>query len=162
MVGCGCTIGSATPGPCYFRTPKDFSPVSTTELGYMAKLKPEFDRRNVKIIGLSIDPVDLHSKWADDIQETQGFAPNYPLIADSDQSISRAWGMLATSANGNRTASDNKTVRNLFIIGPDKKIKLILVYPMTTGRNFYEVLRVIDSLQFTEVRGTPANWKQGR
>jgi len=149
-----------------FSHPKNFTPVCTTELGYMAKLKPEFDRRNVKIIGLSVDPLDLHSTWAKDIKETQGFAPNYPLIADPDLSISKAWGMLPASANGDaskRTAADNQTVRNVFVVGPDKKIKLILVYPMTTGRNFDEVLRVIDSLQLTARHkvATPVNWKQG-
>jgi alkyl hydroperoxide reductase subunit AhpC len=150
-----------------FSHPKDFTPVCTTELGYMAKLKPEFDRRNVKIIGLSVDPVDHHSKWADDIKDTQGFAPNYPMIGDSDLSISKAWGMLPAGANGDalkRTASDNQTVRNVFVVGPDKKIKLILVYPMTTGRNFDEVLRVIDSLQLTAKYkvATPVNWKHGQ
>ena len=147
-----------------FSHPKDFTPVCTTELGYMAKLKPEFDRRNVKIIGLSVDPVDHHSKWADDIKDTQGFAPNYPMIGDSDLSISKAWGMLPAGANGDalkRTASDNQTVRNVFVVGPDKKIKLILV---TTGRNFDEVLRVIDSLQLTAKYkvATPVNWKHGQ
>jgi alkyl hydroperoxide reductase subunit AhpC len=137
-----------------------------TELGYMAKLKPEFDRRDVKIIGLSVDPVDRHSTWANDIKETQGLAPNYPMIGDPDLSISKTWGMLPASANGDaskRTAADNQTVRNVFVIGPDKKIKLILVYPMTTGRNFDEVLRVIDSLQLTAEHkvATPVNWKQG-
>jgi alkyl hydroperoxide reductase subunit AhpC len=132
----------------------------------MAKLKPEFDRRNVKIIGLSVDPVDQHAKWADDIEDTQGFAPNYPMIGDPDLRISKAWGMLPAAANGDaakRTASDNQTVRNVFVIGPDKKIKLILVYPMTTGRNFDEVLRVIDSLQLTAKFkvATPVNWQQG-
>ena len=150
-----------------FSHPKDFTPVCTTELGYMAKLKPEFDRRDVKIIGLSVDPVDHHSKWADDIKDTQGFAPNYPMIGDSDLSISKAWGMLPAGANGDalkRTASDNQTVRNVFVVGPDKKIKLILVYPMTTGRNFDEVLRVIDSLQLTAKYkvATPVNWKHGQ
>src|SRR5262250_3390814 len=149
-----------------FSHPKNFTPVCTTELGYMAKLKPEFDRRNVKIIGLSVDPLDRHSAWAKDIEETQGFAPNYPMIADQDLSISKAWGMLSASANGDaskRTAADNQTVRNVFVVGPDKKIKLILVYPMTTGRNFDEVLRVIDSLQLTAKHkvATPVNWKQG-
>jgi len=149
-----------------FSHPKNFTPVCTTELGYMAKLKPEFDRRNVKIIGLSVDPLDLHSTWAKDIEETQGFAPNYPLIADPDLSISKAWGMLPASTNGDaskRTAADNQTVRNVFVVGPDKKIKLVLVYPMTTGRNFDEVLRVIDSLQLTAKHkvATPVNWKQG-
>ena len=150
-----------------FSHPKNFTPVCTTELGYMAKLKPEFDRRNVKIIGLSVDPVDRHAKWAEDIEDTQGFAPNYPMIGDPDLAISKAWGMLPAGANGNasnRTASDNQTVRNVFVVGPDKKIKLILVYPMTTGRNFDEVLRVIDSLQLTAKYkvATPVNWKHGQ
>ena len=149
-----------------FSHPKDFTPVCTTELGYMARIKPEFDKRGVKIIGLSVDPVENHSKWANDIKETQGFAPNYPMIGDTDLSISKAWGMLTAAANGDaakRTAMDNQTVRNVFVIGPDKKIKLILVYPMTTGRNFDEVLRIIDSLQLTAKHkvATPANWKQG-
>jgi alkyl hydroperoxide reductase subunit AhpC len=149
-----------------FSHPKDFTPVCTTELGYMAKLKPEFDRRNVKIIGLSVDPIDQHSRWANDIEETQGYAPNYPMIGDPDLNISKAWGMLpaATPSDASkRTASDNQTVRNVFIIAPDKKIKLIFVYPMTTGRNFDEVLRVIDSLQLTTKHkvATPVNWKQG-
>ena len=149
-----------------FSHPKDFTPVCTTELGYMARIKPEFDRRNVKIIGLSVDPVDNHARWANDIRETQGHAPNYPMIGDTDLSISKAWGMLPASANGDaskRTPADNQTVRNVFVIGPDKKIKLILVYPMTTGRNFDEVLRVIDSLQLTANHkvATPVNWKKG-
>jgi len=149
-----------------FSHPKDFTPVCTTELGYMAKLKPEFDKRNTKIIGLSVDPVDSHSKWGNDIKETQGFAPNYPLIGDTDLRISKLYGMLPASASGDaskRTPMDNLTVRNVFVIGPDKKIKLVLVYPMTTGRNFDEVLRVIDSLQLTAKHrvATPANWKQG-
>jgi alkyl hydroperoxide reductase subunit AhpC len=149
-----------------FSHPKDFTPVCTTELGYMARIKPEFDKRNVKIIGLSADPVDRHSKWADDIKETQGFAPNYPMIGDPDLKVAKAYGMLPAAASGDpskRTAADNQTVRNVFVIGPDKKIKLILVYPMTTGRNFDEVLRVIDSLQLTaKFRvATPAQWKQG-
>jgi len=149
-----------------FSHPKDFTPVCTTELGYMAKLKPEFDRRNVKILGLSVDPVDLHSKWANDIQETQGHAPNYPMIGDPDLKVAKAWGMLPADLPGTsqgRTPADNKTVRNVFVIGPDKKIKLVLVYPMTTGRNFDEVLRVIDSLQLTAKHkvATPVNWKQG-
>jgi alkyl hydroperoxide reductase subunit AhpC len=149
-----------------FSHPKDFTPVCTTELGYMARIKPEFDKRGVKIIGLSVDPVENHAKWADDIKETQGFAPNYPMIGDTDLSISKAWGMLAASTTGDatkRTAMDNQTVRNVFVIGPDKKIKLLLVYPMTTGRNFDEVLRVIDSLQLTAKHkvATPANWKNG-
>ena len=149
-----------------FSHPKDFTPVCTTELGYMAKLKPEFDKRNVKIIGLSVDPVDKHSKWSADIKETQGHAPNYPMIGDPDLSIAKAWGMLPASVTGDastRTPADNATVRNVFVIGPDKKIKLVLVYPMTTGRNFDEVLRVIDSLQLTAKHkvATPVNWKQG-
>src|SRR5208283_5049020 len=149
-----------------FSHPKDFTPVCTTELGYMAKLKPEFDRRNTKIIGLSVDPVGNHAKWASDIAETQGTAPNYPMIGDTDLNISKLYGMLPASASGDsstRTPSDNKTVRNVFVIGPDKKIKLIIVYPMTTGRNFDEVLRVIDSLQLTAKHkvATPVNWKQG-
>jgi len=149
-----------------FSHPKDFTPVCTTELGYMAKIKPEFDRRNVKIIGLSVDPVDSHAKWAMDIKETQGFAPNYPVIGDATLAISKLWGMLPASADGDaskRTPADNQTVRNVFVIGPDKKIKLILVYPMTTGRNFDEVLRVIDSLQLTAKHkvATPVNWKHG-
>jgi len=149
-----------------FSHPKDFTPVCTTELGYMAKLKPEFDKRNVKILGLSVDPVDKHSKWSEDIKETQGYEPNYPMIGDADLSIAKAWGMLPASASGDsstRTPADNQTVRNVFVIGPDKKIKLVLVYPMTTGRNFDEVLRVIDSLQLTAEHkvSTPVNWKQG-
>jgi thioredoxin-dependent peroxiredoxin len=149
-----------------FSHPKDFTPVCTTELGYMARIKPEFDRRNVKIIGLSVDPVGNHARWAEDIRETQGHAPNYPMIGDSDLSISKAYGMLPASTAGTsegRTPAENQTVRNVFIIGPDKKIKLILVYPMTTGRNFDEVLRVIDSLQMTAKHrvATPVNWKQG-
>jgi thioredoxin-dependent peroxiredoxin len=149
-----------------FSHPKDFTPVCTTELGYMAKIKPEFDKRGVKIIGLSVDPVDNHSKWAADIKETQGTAPNYPMIGDPTLAISKLYGMLpagaGTSANG-RTAVDNQTVRNVFVVGPDKKIKLVLVYPMTTGRNFDEVLRVIDSLQLTAKHrvATPVNWKHG-
>jgi alkyl hydroperoxide reductase subunit AhpC len=149
-----------------FSHPKDFTPICTTELGYMARIKPEFDKRGVKIIGLSVDAVDNHSKWAEDIKETQGFAPNYPMIGDTDLSISKAWGMLPASLSGDaskRTAADNQTVRNVFVIGPDKKIKLVLVYPMTTGRNFDEVLRVIDSLQLTAKHkvATPVNWKPG-
>jgi len=149
-----------------FSHPKDFTPICTTELGYMAKIKPDFDKRGVKIIGLSVDPVENHSKWSKDIEETQGFAPNYPMIGDTDLSIAKAWGMLPAAASGDvnkRTAADNQTVRNVFVIGPDKKIKLILVYPMTTGRNFDELLRVIDSLQLTVKHqvATPANWKQG-
>ena len=149
-----------------FSHPKDFTPVCTTELGYMARLKPEFDKRNAKIIGLSVDPVENHKRWAGDIQETQGFAPNYPMIGDTDLSISKAWGMLPAATPGSsegRTAADNQTVRNVFIVGPDKKIKLIIVYPMTTGRNFDEVLRVLDSLQLTAAHkvATPVNWKSG-
>jgi alkyl hydroperoxide reductase subunit AhpC len=146
--------------------PKDFTPVCTTELGYMAKLKSEFEKRSVKVIGLSVDPVEDHMKWAADIKETQGFAPNYPMIGDTDLRIAKLWGMLPASANGDaskRSAADNQTVRNVFVIGPDKKIKLILVYPMTTGRNFDEVLRVIDSLQLTAEHkvATPVNWRDG-
>jgi len=149
-----------------FSHPKDFTPVCTTELGYMAKLKPEFDKRNAKLIGLSVDPVDRHAKWADDIRETQGHAPNYPMIGDTDLKVSKLYGMLPAETPGSsdgRTAADNQTVRNLFVIGPDKKIKLVIVYPMTTGRNFDEVLRVIDSLQLTAKHkvSTPVNWKQG-
>jgi alkyl hydroperoxide reductase subunit AhpC len=149
-----------------FSHPKDFTPVCTTELGYMAKIKPEFDKRGVKIIGLSVDPVAQHSGWANDIKETQGFAPNYPMIGDVDFNVSKLYGMLPASTSGdplNRTPADNQTVRNVFVIGPDKKIKLILVYPMTTGRNFDEVIRVIDSLQLTAKHkvATPVNWKQG-
>jgi thioredoxin-dependent peroxiredoxin len=149
-----------------FSHPKDFTPVCTTELGYMAKIKPEFNKRNVKIIGLSVDRVDDHTKWANDIKETQGLAPNYPMIGDTDLSISKLYGMLPASAAGDpskRTPADNQTVRNVFVIGPDKKIKLIIVYPMTTGRNFDEVLRVIDSLQLTAKHkvATPVNWRQG-
>jgi thioredoxin-dependent peroxiredoxin len=150
----------------FFSHPKDFTPVCTTELGYMAKLKPEFDKRNTKIIGLSVDPVDKHTKWADDIKDTQGYAPNYPMIGDTDLSISKLYGMLPAATPGSsegRTAADNQTVRNVFVIGPDKKVKLIIVYPMTTGRNFDEVLRVIDSLQLTAAHkvSTPVNWKRG-
>jgi alkyl hydroperoxide reductase subunit AhpC len=146
--------------------PKDFTPVCTTELGYMARIKGEFDKRGVKIIGLSVDPVESHNKWAEDIRETQGAAPNYPMIGDPDLAIAKLWGMLPAAANGGsgaRTAADNQTVRNVFVIGPDKKIKLIMVYPMTTGRNFDEVLRVIDSLQLTAKHkvATPVNWKHG-
>ena len=149
-----------------FSHPKDFTPVCTTELGYMARIKPEFDKRNTKIIGLSVDPVANHSKWAADIKETQGFAPNYPVIGDTDLRISKLYGMLAASVSGDastRTPADNQTVRNVFVIGPDKKIKLLIVYPMTTGRNFDEVLRVIDSLQLTAKHkvATPVNWKPG-
>jgi alkyl hydroperoxide reductase subunit AhpC len=149
-----------------FSHPKNFTPVCTTELGYMAKIKPEFDKRNVKIIGLSVDPVEDHEKWAQDIAETQGEAPNYPIIGDRDFSISKAYDMLPDDVAGDphdRTPADNQTVRNVFVIGPDKKVKLILVYPMTTGRNFDEVLRVIDSLQLTADHkvATPVNWRQG-
>ncbi|MHB8531177.1 MAG: peroxiredoxin [Solirubrobacteraceae bacterium] len=149
-----------------FSHPKDFTPVCTTELGYMASIKPEFDRRGVKIAGLSVDPVDRHGEWAKDIEETQGTAPNYPIIADSDYNVSKLYGMLPSQVEGDplsRTPADNQTVRNVFVIGPDKKIKLILVYPMTTGRNFDEVLRVIDSLQLTASHkvATPAQWKPG-
>ena len=149
-----------------FSHPKDFTPVCTTELGYMAKIKPEFDRRGVKIIGLSVDPSDDHTKWSDDIEETQGSRPNYPIIGDADFSISKLYGMLGADVSGDpgdRTAADNQAVRNVFVIGPDKKVKLVLVYPMTTGRNFDEVLRVIDSLQLTAKHrvSTPVNWKQG-
>ena len=138
----------------------------TTELGYMARIKPEFERRNVKIIGLSVDPVDSHKRWSKDIEETQGHAPNYPMIGDPDLKVAKLYGMLPAEAGDRsegRTAADNQTVRNVFVIGPDKKIKLILVYPMTTGRNFDEVLRVIDSLQLTAKHkvATPVNWKQG-
>jgi alkyl hydroperoxide reductase subunit AhpC len=149
-----------------FSHPKDFTPVCTTELGYMAKLKPEFDKRNTKIIGLSVDPVDDHARWANDIKETQGHAPNYPMIGDSDLNVAKLYDMLPASLEASskgRTAADNMTVRNVFVVGPDKKIKLILVYPMTTGRNFDEVLRVLDSLQLTAKHkvATPVNWKQG-
>jgi alkyl hydroperoxide reductase subunit AhpC len=149
-----------------FSHPKDFTPVCTTELGYMASIKPEFDRRGVKIIGLSVDPTDRHAEWAKDIEETQGTAPNYPIIGDSDFAVAKAYGMLAADTSGDplsRTPADNQTVRNVFVIGPDKKIKLILIYPMTTGRNFDEVLRVIDSLQLTAKHkvATPAQWQQG-
>jgi alkyl hydroperoxide reductase subunit AhpC len=149
-----------------FSHPKDFTPVCTTELGYMAKIKPEFDRRNVKIIGLSVDPTGDHERWASDIEETQGHRPNYPIIADDRFEVSKVYGMLPADTSGDpsaRTPADNQTVRNVFVIGPDKKIKLILVYPMTTGRNFDEVLRVIDSLQLTAKHkvSTPVNWKQG-
>jgi alkyl hydroperoxide reductase subunit AhpC len=149
-----------------FSHPRDFTPVCTTELGYMAKIKPEFDRRGVKILGLSVDPMENHEKWAQDIEETQGTAPNFPIIGDSDFMVSKLYGMLGSEVEGDwstRTPADNQTVRNVFVIGPDKKIKLILVYPMTTGRNFDEVLRVIDSLQLTANHkvSTPVNWQQG-
>ena len=149
-----------------FSHPRDFTPVCTTELGYMASIKPDFDKRNVKIIGLSVDPVDNHAKWAADIEETQGTAPNYPMIGDSDFNVSKLYGMLPADVSGEpteRTPAMNQTVRNVFVVGPDKKVKLILVYPMTTGRNFDEVLRVIDSLQLTAKHkvATPVNWKHG-
>jgi alkyl hydroperoxide reductase subunit AhpC len=149
-----------------FSHPKDFTPVCTTELGYMASIKPEFDKRGVKIIGLSVDPIDKHTQWAADIEETQGTRPNYPIIGDADFNVSKLYGMLGADVSGDpadRTAAHNQTVRNVFVIGPDKKIKLILVYPMTTGRNFDEVLRVIDSLQLTAKHkvSTPAQWQQG-
>jgi alkyl hydroperoxide reductase subunit AhpC len=149
-----------------FSHPKDFTPVCTTELGYMASIKPEFDRRNVKIVGLSVDSTEKHTAWADDIEATQGARPNYPIIGDADFSVSKLYDMLGADVSGDpadRTAADNQTVRNVFVIGPDKKVKLVLVYPMTTGRNFDEVLRVIDSLQLTAKRkvSTPVNWRQG-
>ena len=149
-----------------FSHPKDFTPVCTTELGVLARLKPEFDKRGVKLMGLSVDPVDKHSKWSEDIKETQGYAPNYPMIGDTDLKVAKLYNMLPADAAGDansRTPNDNATVRNVFIIGPDKKIKLVLVYPMTTGRNFDEILRVIDSLQLTAKHrvSTPADWKQG-
>jgi thioredoxin-dependent peroxiredoxin len=149
-----------------FSHPKDFTPVCTTELGYMARIKPEFDKRGVKIIGLSIDPTNRHAEWAKDIEETQGTAPNYPIIGDDDYTVAKLYGMLASGTSGDaasRTAVDNQTVRNVFVIGPDKTIKLILVYPMSTGRNFDEVLRVIDSLQLTAKHkvSTPAQWQPG-
>ena len=149
-----------------FSHPKDFTPVCTTELGTLARLKPEFDKRGVKLIGLSVDPVDNHARWSEDIKETQGAAPNYPMIGDPDLKVSKLYDMLPASSTGDastRTAADNQTVRNVFIIGPDKKIKLVLVYPMTTGRNFQEILRVIDSLQMTAKHrvATPADWQQG-
>ena len=149
-----------------FSHPKDFTPVCTTELGYMAKLKPEFDKRNTKVIGLSVDPVDNHARWAQDIAETQGTAPNYPMIGDTDLAVSKLYNMLPEETAGGsdgRTAADNATVRTVFIIGPDKKIKLMLAYPMTTGRNFDEILRVLDSMQLTAKHrvATPVNWKNG-
>ena len=149
-----------------FSHPKDFTPVCTTELGYMARIKPEFDRRGVKIIGLSVDAADDHERWAKDIEETQGTAPNYPIIADSDFAVAKLYGMLPADVSGDaqsRTPADNQTVRNVFVIGPDKQVKLILVYPMSTGRNFDEVLRVIDSLQLTARHkvSTPAQWRPG-
>jgi alkyl hydroperoxide reductase subunit AhpC len=149
-----------------FSHPKDFTPVCTTELGYMANAKPEFDSRGVKIIGLSVDPLGKHEEWAKDIEETQGTAPNYPIISDADFEVSKAYGMLPAEVSGDpgdRTPADNQTVRNVFVIGPDKKIKRILIYPMTTGRNFDEVIRVIDSLKLTAEHqvATPVNWKNG-
>jgi alkyl hydroperoxide reductase subunit AhpC len=149
-----------------FSHPKDYTPVCTTELGYMAKIKPEFDRRNVKVIGLSVDSTGDHAGWVKDIEETQGEAPNYPIIGDADFNVSKLYGMLPAEVGGearDRTAADNQTVRNVFVIGPDKKVKLVLVYPMTTGRNFDEVLRVIDSLQLTATHkvSTPVNWRDG-
>ncbi|MCR6736280.1 MAG: peroxiredoxin [Afipia sp.] len=149
-----------------FSHPKDFTPVCTTELGTLARLKPEFDKRGVKLLGLSVDPVDRHEKWSADIKETQGYAPNYPMVGDTDLKVAKLYNMLPADTSGGadgRTAADNATVRTVFIIGPDKKIKLVLVYPMTTGRNFDEILRVIDSLQLTAKHrvATPADWKQG-
>ena len=149
-----------------FSHPKDFTPVCTTELGYMARIKPEFDKRGVKIIGLSVDPLERHTSWMIDIEETQGYRPNYPMIADVDYAVSKRYNMLPALVSGDpteRTPADNQTVRNVFVIGPDKKIKLVMVYPMTTGRNFDEVLRVIDSLQLTAKHkvATPVNWKNG-
>ncbi|CCM75465.1 peroxiredoxin [Rhizobium mesoamericanum] len=149
-----------------FSHPKDFTPVCTTELGYMARIKPEFDKRGVKIIGLSVDPLERHASWMKDIEETQGYRPNYPMIADVDYTVSKRYNMLPALVSGDptqRTPADNQTVRNVFVIGPDKKIKLVMVYPMTTGRNFDEVLRVIDSLQLTAKHkvATPVNWKNG-
>ncbi|HEX3979358.1 MAG TPA: peroxiredoxin [Solirubrobacteraceae bacterium] len=149
-----------------FSHPKSFTPVCTTELGYMASIKPEFDRRNVKILGLSVDSVDDNARWAKDIEETQGTAPNYPIVSDSDFKVAKLYDMLPADTSGeagSRTPADNQTVRNVFVVGPDKKIKLILVYPMTTGRNFDEVLRVVDSLQLTAGHkvATPAQWQQG-
>ena len=149
-----------------FSHPKDFTPVCTTELGTLARLKPEFDKRGVKLIGISVDPVDRHEKWSQDIKETQGYAPNYPMIGDTDLKVAKLYNMLPAETAGGadgRTAADNATVRTVFVIGPDKKVKLVLVYPMTTGRNFDEILRVIDSLQLTAKHrvATPADWKQG-
>jgi thioredoxin-dependent peroxiredoxin len=149
-----------------FSHPRDFTPVCTTELGYMARIQPDFERRNTKIIGLSVDPLDNHEKWAADIEETQGTAPNYPIIGDADFKVSKLYGMLPEDVAGEateRTPAMNQTVRNVFVIGPDKKVKLILVYPMSTGRNFDEVLRVIDSLQLTAAHqvSTPVNWQPG-
>jgi len=148
-----------------FSHPKDFTPVCTTELGYMAGLKPEFEKRNCKIIGLSADPVSDHKNWAKDIQETQGHAPNYPIIGDAELTVAKLYDMLpASETPGKRTAADNQTVRSVFLIGPDKKVKAMLVYPMSTGRNFDEVLRLLDSLQLTAKHtvATPVNWKPGQ
>jgi len=150
----------------FFSHPKDFTPVCTTELGYMARLKPEFDKRNTKVLALSVDPVESHKKWSVDIQETQGFAPNYPMIGDSDLKVSKLYGMLPATTEGTsdgRTAANNQTVRSIFIVGPDKKVKLQILYPMTTGRNFFEVLRVLDSLQLSAAHkvATPVNWEPG-
>ena len=149
-----------------FSHPRDFTPVCTTELGYMAKIKPDFDKRGVKIIGLSVDPIDNHAKWSEDIERTQGSAVNYPMIGDTDFAISKAYGMLPADVDGDptaRTPAQNATLRNVYVIGPDKKIKLVLIYPMSTGRNFDEILRVIDSLQLTAEQGlaTPAQWQPG-
>jgi alkyl hydroperoxide reductase subunit AhpC len=149
-----------------FSHPKDFTPVCTTELGYVASIKPEFDKRNVKVIGLSVDPVDNHSRWSEDIKDATGYAPNYPMIGDTDLAVAKLYDMLPAATSGSsegRTAADNMTVRNVFVIGPDKKIKLMIVYPMATGRNFDEILRVIDSIQLTASHSvaTPANWKDG-
>ncbi|HEV7957914.1 MAG TPA: peroxiredoxin [Acidimicrobiales bacterium] len=149
-----------------FSHPKDFTPICTTELGYVAAIKPEFDKRGVKVIGLSVDSLDRHELWSDDIEKTQGARPNFPMISDTDFNVSKLYGMLPASTSGDaaeRTPADNQTVRNVFVIGPDKKVKLVLIYPMTTGRNFDEVLRVIDSMQLTATHrvATPVNWKQG-
>ncbi len=149
-----------------FSHPKDFTPVCTTELGYVARMKPEFDKRNVKVIGLSVDPVENHARWSDDIRDATGSAPNYPMIGDTDLNVAKLYDMLPAATGGTaegRTAADNMTVRNVFVIGPDKKIKLMIVYPMATGRNFDEILRVIDSMQLTATHSvaTPANWKDG-
>jgi thioredoxin-dependent peroxiredoxin len=158
--------GSATPGAVLFSHPKDFTPVCSTELGYMARIKHEFDRRNTKIIGLSVDALQDHGRWASDIAKSQGIAPNYPIIGDPDLTVAKLYNMLPSNVSGDaatRTADDNQTVRNVFVVSPDKRIKLILVYPMTTGRNFDEVLRVLDSLQLLAQHkvATPANWKPG-
>ena len=148
----------------FFSHPKDFTPVCTTELGYLAKIKPEFDKRNAKLLGLSVDPVDDHKRWAKDIEETQGAAPNYPIIGDAELQVAKAYDMIHPNATGGRrTAADNATIRSVFVIGPDKKVKLMLTYPMSTGRNFDGVLRVLDSIQLTAKHkvATPVNWKQG-